>query len=276
MVRALGSYVLFFFLVFTALGIIVSESTITFAQLFFLFSKNGMVYSLVIQILCFLISAISGFYLFLAYYKKQEDFLKSLMASCICVIFLFIWVFLMSSKPGEDYINALHFNYYEVMYLDFASLIHRNFLEILVSGFFYGFSLLFPCLFLLFGGCFDLQISLHRFAMRFFPSVHVCIMVLIASAFQPYYNKPNVYFYVDFLFFILVFFCIIMLFLRKRFLFGFYECANLILLIGLVFLVLACSNILVQSNYYNARYCLYLIAFLCWCSEWMFGDFEKS
>ncbi|MCE3039241.1 hypothetical protein [Helicobacter anatolicus] len=275
MIKTISSGILFFFVVFVFLGILVSETTQAFSQLFFLLCKSKIAYSLMIKMLCFFIFIVGLFYLFVAHYREKEDFAKNILASCICIFFLFIFIYLVS-LPEENYIDTLHFYSYRIAYLDFFSLLDLNFFEILVAGFFYIFLLLLPCVFLLFNWHFDIQKSLHNFALKFFPSINICIMVLIASAFQPYYDKANFYLYIDFFLFIIALVIMIVLFFKKKFLFDFYEYTNLLILIFLMLLVLSCSDILAKANYYNVRYCLYLIAFFSWCCEWMFGDLTKS
>lgn len=271
MIRAFFSYVLYVFFVFIALSLLVSETMQSFSQLFALLSRDGMFFSFVIKFLCCWIWIISFFYLYFSYQMEKQNFSKSLVAVLVAIIFLFIWLYLVSTSE-KNYIDTLHFNFYEIGYLDFFSLIWINIKEVLFSSFFYLFLLLLPSLFLIFNCYFDIKKTFHRFAVNFFPSINVCIMVLVASAFQPYYDRPNVFLYLDFLFFFIAFLCIFILFYKKKFLFHFYEYANLLLLITMIFVILTCSDIMVKADYFNVRYCLYLIAFLTWCCEWMFND----
>ncbi len=275
MIKSTTSYLFFFFLVFSLLSIVVSESTQTFSQLFFFFSKNGLAYDFILKILYFCIWALSIYYVVMINLKDRQDISKLLVASFIAFVFLFIWVFSLSFST-KDFMDTLHLHSYEIFYLDFFELVSTKFLEILGGGFFYLFFTLLPFLFLICDGCFDLQKSLHRFAYKFFPSMYVCILFLIAHAMQPYYDKSNLYFYVDLLLFALCLILLLVLFLKHKHLFGFYEYANLLFLCLVIFVVLLCSSVLARADYHNLRYCLYLLAFLIWCCEWMLGDLIES
>lgn len=275
MIKAVASYVFFFFLVFAILGIVVSEVSQTFSQLFFLLCKDGFAYDLIANIIIFLVvfSAIS--YLIISNMKNKGDFVKSFIASFIAFLFLFVWVFVVSA-PDEDFINTLHFNSYELVYLDFFALLEVNYFEILLSSFVYCFFILCPLGFLALNWHFNAQKSLHLVAHKFFPSINVCILFIIANAIQPYYDKANFYLYVDLFAFLLSLLLLLIVFVKKKYLFRFYEYANLLFLIIVIFIVLYCSSVLARADYYNVRYCFYLLAFLSWCCEWMFEDFVKE
>lgn len=275
MIKATTSYIFFFFLVFAILGIVVSEVSQTFSQLFFLLCKDGFAYDLIASIVIFLVvlSAIS--YLIVSSMKNKEDFVKSFVASFIAFLFLFIWIF-AASAPGKDFINTLHFNSYELVYLDFFALLEVNYFEIILSGFVYCFFILFPLGFLVLNWHFNSQRSLHLVMYKFFPSINVCILFITANAIQPYYDKANFYLYIDLFVFLLSLFLLLIVFLRKKHLFKFHEYANLLFLIVVIFIVLYCSSVLARADYYNVRYCFYLLAFLTWCCEWMFKDFVKE
>ena len=275
MVRVISSYVFFFFLAFSLLGIIVSESSQTFSQLFSLLCKDGLAYEQIIKLLYFCIWTLSLYYLIRVHLALKQDFSKTLMASIIALVFLFIWLLLVSF-PERDFIDTIKFSFYEVVHLGFFSLVGMNLVEILISGFFYIFFLILPFVFWIARGHFDLEKSAHRFAYKFFPSMHVCILVLIANALQPYYDRPNLYLYIDLFVFLVALALFLIIFLREKHLFGFYEYANLLFLCVVILVVLLCSSVLAKADYYNLRYCFYLLAFLSWCGEWMLADWRQS
>lgn len=274
MIKIVSSYIFFFFLVFAMLGIVVSETSRTFSQLFFLLCKDGLAYDFLIKILYFLI-AISGIvYLICSNLCTKTNLSKSLFSSLIIIIFLFIWIFSITSAD-KSFIDTLHFNPYDLAYLDFFSLFEAKSFEIIVSIFFYLFFIFFPLGFLLFNFYFDLQKSLHSFGYQFYPSLNICILFVIVNAMQPYYDKLNFYLYIDLFLFAASLVFLLILFVKKKYLFGFYEYANLLFLIIIIFVVLLCSSVLARAEYYNMRYCFSLLVFLFWCCEWMFGDLLK-
>ena len=256
-------------IVFIILNIGVSEFSVTFSQLFSLMCKEGMVYDFVIKLLYFLIAITSLSYIVFARLKEPNYFIKSLLATLIGFFFLFVWIFSISS-PQKDFIEELHSVSSNLAYLDFFSLIGIRFEAILISGFFYLFFCILPFGFWILNLSFDLTKLLGRFAYIFFPSIYICLIVLVASAFQPYYNKPNLYLYVDLLVFVVAILLLLIIFIRKKNLFKFYEYVNLLLLVAVMLAVLLCSDVLSNTDYFNVRFGLYLYAFLMWCSEWMF------
>ncbi|WP_104697837.1 MULTISPECIES: hypothetical protein [unclassified Helicobacter] len=275
MIKVISSYIFFFFLVFAMLGIMVSETSHTFSQLFFLLCKDGLAYDFLIKTLYFLI-AISGIvYLIYSNLRGNTNLQKLFFASLISIIFLFIGIFSITSAD-KSFIDTLHFKPYDIVYLDFFSLFEAKGFEIIVSIFFYFFFTFFPLGFLLFNLCFNLQKPLHSFGYKFFPSLNICILFIIVNAMQPYYDKLNFYFYIDLFLFLVSLIFLLVLFIKKKYLFGFYEYANLLFLMLVIFIILLCSSVLVRAEYYNMRYCFSLLVFLFWCCEWMFEDLLRK
>lgn len=280
MVRMISSYIFFFFLTFTLLSIGVSEFSKSFSQLFYFLCKDGMVYSIFVKLLYGIIAFTALFYIIISHQSlapKTQDFKKThlsktLVAAFIAVIFFFIWIFSLFS-PEQDFFAQLRLQTHEIAYLDFWALLGHKFVPIIITAFFTLFFLYLPLIFWIIGAYFDLSYLTHRFAYTFFPSINVCIFTLFASALQPYYDKPNLYLYIDLFVFLLALVLLLWVFIKKKFLFGFYEYAHLLFLVFVLCFILLSSSVLADSDYFNARYSFYLFAFLVWCCEWMFEDF---
>lgn len=282
MVKIFSAYLFFFLLVFTLLSIGVSEFSKTFAQLFYFLCKDSMIYGILVHSLYALIALLGIFYILFSYYFPHPDLiaktpnfqnthlLKVLVASGVSVIFFFIWIFSISGGQ-QDVIQPQQV--FDIAFLDFWELLKNKLGPIFTIAFFTLFFLYLPLLFWIFSLRFDLTRPLHRLAYPFFPSINVCILTLVASAIQPYYDKLNFYLYIDLFVFLVALVLLLWVFIKKRYLFQFYEFMNLLLLVFMIYFVMLSSDVLANANSFHVRHGFYLFAFFVWCCEWMFEDF---
>lgn len=158
-----------------------------------------------------------------------------------------------------------------IYYRGFVELVRDYFPRIILVICAYAFFVYIPLLFLIFGirPNKDNQIGRMLFNMR--PSINIVIVALFALALQPYYYRDNLYAYIDVALLLggLGLFAFVVR--HHKEMFGFYEYANLTLLVLGIVMFITCSSVLaVSDNYFNARYAFLVFAFVWWCAEWMY------
>lgn len=239
-----------------------------------------MVYSFFARIIYLLIILSSLVYIVGSFYFSSENlkfqyshFLKLFFSSLLCICFFFVFVFSFFSSKDKSFLSpdSLEPYMYEIAYFDFYSLWVSYKIPILIVIFFSVFFIYFPLLYHFFTSSKIMDSYCKKgFLQTFSPSINVVILSLIASSFQPYYIKPNIYFYLDLVIFFGGIVLLLGLLIKKRFLFNFYEMTHILFLVCTIYFVLLNSDSLLQPSCFNVRYIFYLLAFLVWCWEWMF------
>ncbi|PAF41095.1 hypothetical protein [Helicobacter sp. 11S03491-1] len=265
------SSIFFLFFIFSMLALLVSQFSEIFSQLFLILTRDERAYQNITIFFYFCIIIISIGYLILSIWNNEGTFLHRIIAMGIFIFFVFVFIFNLGfTEPSNTAALRMVVADENLHLLSFWSLLVNNFKYILISGFFYLFFLIFPLI--LYGFNYHLNTGniFGRYLAFFCPSINICIIVLLASAFQPYYDKSNSFLYIDFLIFCISLMLFLRVFLMRKDLFNFYEYANMLLLIMGILICLLCSNILSQvGSYYNARMAFYLLAFLGYIGEWM-------
>lgn len=256
------SYAFFFLFVFVSLALLVSTFSETFSQLYVLLTQSGRIFDLFLYgfILVgfgFCVSA-----LILSSWNQQYDFYYKSTIIVLALGFIFLFCFsLFTSSPEVDLLNLI-----------FSDGAHGGFQRdpyaIVVLGGMYLCFVALPLLYLLLG----LRVrknSFGEFLLDLMPSVNVIIYALMGLALQGFFHKSRGIYYMDLFSFLLGFFALLLLFKRKKKMFGFYERVNLFLLcVGIVFFILS-SKVIEEADFVG-RYCFFAFAFVAWCGEWMF------
>ncbi|AFI04642.1 hypothetical protein [Helicobacter cetorum] len=103
----------------------------------------------------------------------------------------------------------------------------------------------------------------------FLPSINICAIWLFGSSLQSF-RFLDITDYVDFLLFVVALILFILVFMRYKRLFGLYEYANTLVLIGGLCVILLCSTTLMQTReYYSVRFSFYLLGLLGWLLEYV-------
>ncbi|PAF48245.1 hypothetical protein BKH41_05900 [Helicobacter sp. 12S02232-10] len=275
--KVIFSSIFFLLFVFTVLALLVSQFSNTFSQLFLILTKNDRAYDNLVKFYYFCGILMALGYLIFSSWIKKDIFFQKLVAFGICIILIFILIFsLDGTKSLDSTISGLVVGE-GLRNLSFFNLVRINFSYIIVSGFFYFFFLFFPLILFSLGFHFNTKNKIGKYLAFFCPSINVCLVVLFASGFQAYYDKSNLFLYIDFFMFYLGFVLFMRVFLSHKEFFGFYEYANILIFALGVLVCLFCSNTLSQAeNYYNARMAFYMLAFLGWCGEWMYRSFKEE
>ncbi|PAF44414.1 hypothetical protein [Helicobacter sp. 11S02596-1] len=275
--KVIFSSIFFLLFVFSILSLLVSQFSNTFSQLFFILTKNDRAYDNAVNIFYLFGIMMSLGYLILASYIQRDIFFQRLVAVGICIVLIFIFVLSLSTEKSLDSAILGLMTGDGLKDLSFLDLVLENLKYIFISGFFYIFFLFLPLILFGFGFRLNVKNQLGKYLAFFCPSINVCLVVLFASGFQAYYDKSNLWLYMDFLMFCVGFILFIKVFLSRKEFFGFYEYANMLFLALGVLVCLFCSNTLSQTeNYYNARMAFYMLAFLGWCGEWMYRSFSED
>ncbi|PAF50542.1 hypothetical protein [Helicobacter sp. 13S00477-4] len=269
--KVIFSSVFFLFFIFSIFALLVSQFSDIFSQLFLILTGDDRVYTTLIRFFYFFGILMSLGYVVFSAWVQKDIFIQRLFSACICIIFIFIFILNMSISKTFDSIIVGLVSIQEISHLSLTELIGKNFIYIFISGFFYLFFLILPLVVFGFNYQFNQNNKIGKCLAFFCPSLNICIVVLFASAFQAYYDKSNLFLYIDFLTFCVCFILFFQVFLSRKDFLGFYEYANILLLVIGILVFLFCSNTLSQAeNYYNARMSFYLLGFLGWCGEWMY------
>ncbi|MCE3047630.1 hypothetical protein [Helicobacter kayseriensis] len=260
------AYLFFCFFVLVVLSLIVSQFSVTFSQLFLLFSQDGRIFDLFLHFLYCLGFLICLYALINGDSRDQRESCEMWIILGLCLLFVYLFVFSLFEKQESHSLLELvliqeHLRSFEEVFWDHLG-------EMMVCGFFYIFFLLIPL------GCVLLRYfpnSLHplgRVLQRLSPSLNVMIYILMGCALQSYFHKEHWIFYLDLIALGSILVLLGLVLKERRCNLGFFEVCNLVFL-GLGICVFTLSSSLIHDANFNARYAFFMLGFVAWCAEWM-------
>ncbi|PAF53553.1 hypothetical protein BKH42_05045 [Helicobacter sp. 13S00482-2] len=277
MYKVVFSSIFFLLFVFTVLSLLVSQFSSIFSQLFLILTYDERAYDSIIDFFCFCGILMSIFYLIASTWWDKDVLLQRIVSVIFCIGFIFLLTFRLSTEKTLDFTILGFVSDSGFERLSFGEILIKNFQSIVISGFVYIFFVILPLIFFGFGYGLNTKNIFGKYLDFFCPSINICIIALFASGFQAYYDKSNTFLYVDFFIFCLCLVLFLRVFLMHKELFGYYEYANILLMIIGILICLLCSNIISQAqDYYNAKEAFYLLVFLGWYGEWMYKSLSKD
>ncbi|WP_305862257.1 hypothetical protein [Helicobacter cholecystus] len=260
-VEPIFSYVFFFLFVFVSLAVLVSTFSETFSQLYLLLTQSGRIFDLFLYGFSFLGFAFCIVALILSSWNQKYQFYYKGSIISLCLIFAFILCFSLSGLRNNMDLLDLIFNDKG------GGGFEKDPYAPLILGVVYLCFVFLPLLYLLLGIRVKRN-SFGEFLIDLMPSINVVIYAMMGFALQGFFTKARGIYYLDLVLFLLAFVALLMLYRQHKYLFGFYQRVNLILLcMGVIFF--AFSSKVIEEADFVGRYCFFAFAFVAWCGEWM-------
>lgn len=256
-------YVFFFLFVFVSLAVMVSNLSSTFSQLYSLLTQDGRIFDIFLYMFYAMGFCLSLYALILSSWNHKDDMRYKSAMLLLALLFMFALTLSLLYSNHQMALFDLVFKEDEV-----GGFV-KNPYVVFILGFMYCAFVLFPLGYWLLGVRFRAN-ALGRFLEGIKPSINVVIFALMGFALQGFYHKVKTIYYLDLACFLMGFMLLMVVYLRYKKLFGFYEMMNLFLLcLGSVFF--AFSSEVIESVDFAGRYCFFACAFVAWCAEWMLG-----
>ena len=269
--RVVFSSIFFFMAIFVFLSLIVSSLSDTFAQLFLVFSAPYRAYDFVNNIL--LLGWVIMCVVFVL--KSLQDNINNLfdryLAGGIGLIVFIVFITRILGNHATETINITYglSNKLSGIFLD-------NLLLICVFILLYIFFILCPLLL----GALKWRLNIfNKWGERlefYKPSLNVSLFMLFACGIQPFYDKNNLWLYLDLWTFYVGLLLLVIMLYRDNKAFGFYEYANVLWLIIGVLIFIFSSKVISQTNYNTTRMIFIIIALMGWCGDWMSASMQRE
>lgn len=255
------------------LSLIVSRFSVTFSQLFLLFSQEGRIFDLFLHLLYCLGFLICLYALIWEDSNDQKESWEIWMTLGLCLLFMYLFVF--SLFGDQESRSLLDLVLAQEQSESFEKVFWNHFGEMIICGIFYIFFLFAPL------GCAVLKLSpnnSHPFGkilQRLRPSLNVVIYILMGCALQSYFHKGHWIFYLDLIALGGALALLVLALRQGQYNLGFFEICNLAFLsVGIC--VFALSSSLIHDANFNARYSFFMLGFIAWCAEWMVSSSDQK
>lgn len=266
--KVVSSSLFFFMAVFLFLSLLTSSVSETFEQLFALFSYPHRAYDITSTFMLFVLAGLCVWFVAFSTKHALDNKFEQVLALGIGIIS--VSVVLIRILRTQQGINVLQ------QTPSFATTILTSGSLVVLFVIIYLFFIFIPLILdmlklkIIFLNKFEKELVILK------PSVNTALLMTFACCIQPFYDKSNLWLYLDLLASIGAIFVVSLAVYKSKEKFGFYENANIIWLIIGILIFMLTSKIIAQADYNIVRVLFIIIGLITWCSDWMALSIERS